>query len=41
MNLYDYGCELSPYDVRDYKVCGISELPDSFELDFSNIRIKN
>lgn len=41
MNLYDYGCELSPYDARDYKVCGVAGLPDAFELDFSNIRVKN
>jgi C1A family cysteine protease len=39
-----YGSKLSPYDARDYKVaCGASsnELPDAFELDFSNIKIKN
>lgn len=36
------GCNLSPYDVRDYKVAATGEvLPDKFELDFSNIKIKN
>ena len=36
------GCNLSPYDVRDYKVAATGEvLPDKFELDFSNIQIKN
>lgn len=37
----EYGCSLSPYDVRDYKVSISGELPVSYELDFSNIEVKN
>ena len=38
-----FGSLLSPVDLRDYKVaCEASaELPEEFELDFSNIKIKN
>ena len=34
---FELGCKLSPYDVRDHKVAAVGVLPDSFELDFSNI----
>lgn len=37
----EYGCQLSPYDVRDYKVSISGELPASYELDFSNVEVKN
>jgi hypothetical protein len=41
MNL-NFGCILSPIDLRDYKVCASgAPLPERFELDFSNIRVKN
>lgn len=38
-----YGCIPSPCDLRDYQVvCGApGNLPEEFELDFSNIKIKN
>ena len=38
---FELGCKLSPYDMRDHKVAAVGVLPDSFELDFSNIKIKN
>lgn len=40
---YFYGSLLSPTDLRDYQVaCGApADLPETFELDFSNIKIKN
>lgn len=35
------GCKLSPTDVRDYKVpASTKPLPESFELDFSNVDVK-
>ena len=38
----NYGSKLSPYDIRDYKIAGaIEQLPETFELDFSNIPVKN
>ena len=37
----EFGCQLSPCDIRDYKVSVSGELPVNFELDFSNIEIKN
>lgn len=37
----EYGCQLSPYDIRDYKVQVSGELPTKFELDFSDVDIKN
>ena len=38
-----YGSKISPYDIRDYGVAAssIMQLPESFELDFSDIEIKN
>lgn len=38
-----YGCRLSPYDIRDYRVGASNEetLPIEFELDFSNVDVKN
>ena len=42
MEKLNLGCKLSPTDLRDYKVCATAQpLPESFELDFSNIRVKN
>lgn len=42
MNLYNFGCILSPYDSRDYKVrAANASLPEEFELDFSNVQIKS
>lgn len=42
MELYNYGCALSPFDSRDYKVSATKEqLPETFELDFSNVKVKN
>ena len=42
MEQLNLGCRLSPIDLRDYKVTATSEpLPESFELDFSNIRVKS
>ena len=42
MELYNYGCALSPFDSRDFKVCATEEaLPECFELDFSNVKVKN
>lgn len=40
---YLTGSMLSPYDARDYVVVceNPSELPQTFELDFSNISVKN
>lgn len=39
----NYGCIPSPYDIRDYKVgvAKTSDLPESFELDFSKIHVKD
>ena len=38
-----FGCNLSPYDIRDYKVSAVqgSQLPEKFELDFSKVQVKN
>jgi hypothetical protein len=38
-----YGALPSPYDIRDYKVKTNNKeiLPERFELDFSNIEVKN
>lgn len=38
-----YGCLPSPKDLRDYTVaCGVQEdLPEEFELDFSDIKVKS
>jgi len=39
----EYGCNLSPYDIRDYRVgsCNEESIPLEFELDFSDVKIKN
>lgn len=42
MDLLNFGCILSPIDLRDFKVSATAQpLPEQFELDFSNIRVKN
>ena len=41
MEVLSLGCKLSPVDLRDYKICAGAQLPDSFELDFSDIKVKN
>ena len=40
---YGNGSILSPYDIRDYGVAAstAAPLPETFELDFSNIEVKN
>ena len=41
MEVLNLGCKLSPVDLRDYKICAGAQLPESFELDFSDIKVKN
>lgn len=42
MDLLNFGCILSPIDLRDFKVSATAQsLPESFELDFSKVKIKN
>lgn len=42
MELLNFGCLLSPVDLRDFKVRATSQpLPENFELDFSKISVKN
>ena len=43
MDKYVYGCRPSPIDVRDHRVRAVcaQALPEEFELDFSDVTIKN
>lgn len=43
MDKYIYGCRPSPFDIRDHRVRAVctQALPEEFQLDFSDIAIKN